>query len=307
MAVQESDMRLAILWNPNEERPPSGEMALRKFIKAGRKQGVEVELIRKRDYEKLKDFDALFIRETTRQDNHTYRFSKKAKKLGLVVMDDPLSICKCSDKIYQCMLMGTNGIPHPKSKAIRQGDIVMEFPAIIKIPNGSFSRGVLKAESEKELDRITDKLFRIHDRLLAQEYVPSTFDWRIGVLDNKPLFSVKYLMAPNHWQVIRYESGGKYEEGGFECVPLDDAPEEVVCLALRIAALIGDGLYGVDLKETRNGPIVIEINDNPNIDVGVEDKLLGDALYDTIIAEFAKRVAANDRISHSNWRKAGYL
>ena len=39
----------------------------------------------------------------------------------------------------------------------------------------------------------------------------------------------------------------------------------------KAARCIGDGLYGVDLKETKDGVFVIEVNDNPNLDHGWED------------------------------------
>jgi len=64
----------------------------------------------------------------------------------------------------------------------------------------------------------------------------------------------------------------------------------VVDLALKAAALIGNGLYGVDLKQNEHGVFVIEINDNPNIDHGVEDKVLKGELYDIILQEFIHRI-----------------
>ena len=45
--------------------------------------GVEVELITKKDYPRLAEYDALFIRETTGLDHHTYRFAKKAEEEGM--------------------------------------------------------------------------------------------------------------------------------------------------------------------------------------------------------------------------------
>ena len=54
--------------------------------------------------------------------------------------------------------------------------------------------------------------------------------------------------------------------------------------------LIGDGLYGVDIKQTERGPVVIEINDNPSIEYGVEDLHLGYELYRLIMADFNRRL-----------------
>ena len=40
---------------------------------------------------------------------------------------------------------------------------------------------------------------------------------------------------------------------------------------------------------------MIEINDNPSIDAGVEDAVLGDALYDRVMGEFLKRLERRTR------------
>lgn len=51
-------------------------------------------------------------------------------------------------------------------------------------------------------------------------------------------------------------------------MPVEEVPKKVITTALKAANLIGDGLYGVDLKQNDKGVYVIEINDNPNIDSG---------------------------------------
>jgi hypothetical protein len=75
---------LAILHDPQEALPPSNRKALDNFIRVGQQLGVDVELIEKKDYSRLAEYDALLIRETTSVDNHTYRFAKKAESEGLV-------------------------------------------------------------------------------------------------------------------------------------------------------------------------------------------------------------------------------
>jgi hypothetical protein len=69
----------------------------------------------------------------------------------------------------------------------------------------------------------------------------------------------------------------------------------VVGAAIESAKLLGSGLYGVDFKQHSSGVYFIEINDNPNIDVGAEDAMVGDALYvkliDNLLARHEKRHA----------------
>ena len=69
-----------------------------------------------------------------------------------------------------------------------------------------------------------------------------------------------------------------------------EAPGDVVKLALRATASIGDGLYGVDLKQVNDKPVLIEVNDNPSIDAGIEDAYLGEDLYRRIMEEFLRRM-----------------
>ena len=73
-------------------------------------------------------------------------------------------------------------------------------------------------------------------------------------------------------------------------LPVAKAPKKVVNAALKAAAAIGDGLYGVDLKQVGDKVYVIEVNDNPNIDAGFEDEVLQDELYLRVVEVFLKRI-----------------
>jgi len=286
---------MAILHNPAEKLPPSNPAALQKFIRAGKRVGLDVELIEKKDYAKIAEYDALFIRETTRIDHHTYRFAKKGENEGMVVIDDPDSILKCTNKVYMAELLKLNNIQTPKTVILKKGNFeavegIIDYPMVLKIPDGSFSRGIFKVQNKKEAIEITDKLFKESDLLLAQEFLYTEFDWRIGILNRKPMYACKYFMSRSHWQVVKHDDSGRIQEGSYKTLLIDDAPPEVTRTALALANLIGNGLYGVDLKQTEKGVFVIEINDNPNIDSGVEDACLGDELYQLIIAEFVRRL-----------------
>ncbi len=67
-------------------------------------------------------------------------------------------------------------------------------------------------------------------------------------------------------------------------------PKVVIEAAIKSTKLIGDGFYGVDIKEINNQGYVIEINDNPSIDSGVEDRYSGDELYRIIMHEFLRKM-----------------
>ncbi|TAN67148.1 MAG: ATP-grasp domain-containing protein [Methylobacter sp.] len=288
---------LAILINPEEQLPPSNRGALKKFIKIGRELGIEIELITQQHYVRLPEFDGLFIRETTNIDHHTYRFAKKAEAEGLVVIDDPTSMLRCTNKVYLADLFRTHRVPTPKTWLLHKGNIAhldrveaeAGFPVVIKIPDGSFSRGIVKVNDRKELELKVGELFQKSALLLAQEFLYTDFDWRIGVFNNKALYACRYYMVKNHWQIYRHGSS-RIDSGSFATLPTFEVPKAVLDAALKATQPIGNGLYGVDVKEKNGKGYVIEVNDNPNIDSGVEDKYLGDELYRLIMSELLRRM-----------------
>lgn len=294
---------LAMLVDPKEALPPSNRGALKEFIRAGRKLGIDVSLITKRDVGRLAEFDGLFIRETTSLDHHTYRMARRAEHEGLVVIDDPRSILRCTNKVYLHTLLRTRGIAAPEGILLHRHDLPrlaekaagLHFPMVLKVPDGSFSRGIVKIASADALLTEAERLFSSSALLLLQEWLPTDFDWRVGVLDGQPLFASRYYMARGHWQIYDH-SKGKTRSGGFSTHAPEDVPATVIRTALKATRLIGNGLYGVDLKQIGDRVVVIEINDNPNIDTGVEDALLGRALYTRILEVFLERMEANRRL-----------
>ncbi|MCZ2720712.1 RimK family protein [Marinomonas sp. 15G1-11] len=288
---------LAILVNPEEHLPPSDAMALKKFVQAGKQLDIQVDLIGPKDIMRLPEYDGLFIRETTNIDHHTYRFAKKAEAAGLVVMDDPQSIMRCTNKVYLADLFRTHKVPCPKTRIVHRSEENIEqtleenigYPMVVKIPDGAFSKGVIKAKDRTELTNSLNDLFKKSSLLLVQEYLYTEFDWRIGILNNKPLFACRYYMVKNHWQIYHH-SATKSESGGFDTLPTFEVPRRVLQAAIAATKPIGDGLYGVDVKEINGRGYVIEVNDNPSIDRGVEDKYLGEELYMQIMAEFLRRM-----------------
>ena len=284
---------LGILYDPAEEDAPSDERAIQRFLRAAKKLGVGASVITRQDYGRLREFDALFIRETTAVNHHSYRFARRAEAEGLVVLDDPTSILRCTNKVYQAEVLARAGIPHPRTTLVHKDNLEAvaashSYPCVIKQPDSAFSLGVVKAADAGEFRTITRDFLRRSAFVVVQEYLPSSFDWRIGLIDGEPLYACRYHMARGHWQI--QVNGPKRRYGRHDTLPVEDAPREVVEVARRAAALIGDGLYGVDLKEVEGRVVVMEINDNPSIEAGVEDAVLGDALYQRIMQSFYTRV-----------------
>ena len=284
--------KLSVLNSPEEELPPSDTAAVEKIIKSAERNGLYSQIITSDDFAEIDKYDALFIRDTTAVNHYTYRFARRGEKEGLVVIDDPVSILRCTNKIYLKEILEKNRIPCPSSIIITQSSAreiknSIGFPCVVKIPDSSFSLGVHKFDTEEDFEQSRSELFKKSSLLLVQEFTPTEYDWRIGILNNEPIFVCKYFMAEKHWQIYNHKVS---DAGMTECIEIEQTPPVVLKTALNAAKLVGDGLYGVDLKIVNKKAIVIEINDNPSIDSGIEDEVYGDLLYDTIIREFIRRM-----------------
>jgi glutathione synthase/RimK-type ligase-like ATP-grasp enzyme len=292
---------LAILFERDAPSKPSTNKTIDKFIRAAKDLGIEAEIIGKDDYGRLAEFDGLFIRETTAVNHHTYRFSRRATAEGLVVIDDPESIVRCSNKVFLAEAMEQNHIRAPRTLIVHRDNIediplYVGFPCVLKQPDSAFSLGVIRVDEPSELEAKAEQFLSKSDLVIAQEFLPSSFDWRVGVLDRKILFVCKYHMVKGHWQIaVTDKKTGERDYGKVESVPIHEAPAFVVRAGLRAAQQIGDGLYGVDVKQIGNKAYVIEVNDNPNVDAGYEDQVLGDELYTRIMRVFLERMEARRR------------
>ncbi|KAA3989433.1 RimK family alpha-L-glutamate ligase, partial [Bacteroides ovatus] len=265
-----------------------------KLTEVAKKMNIHVEMITEDDAIRLLEFDALFIRTTTSLNHYTFHLSQLAAQNGMAVIDDPLSIIRCTNKVYLKELFEKEKISAPKSTLIFQSNHhsfeqiseLVGAPFILKIPDGSYSIGMKKVSNEEELQASLKILFEKSAILLAQAFTPTEFDWRVGLLNGVPLYACKYYMAKGHWQIYCHYDSGRSRCGLVDTIPIYQVPRVVLDTAVKAANLIGKGLYGVDLKMVDDKAYVIEINDNPSIDHGLEDAIIGDEMYYRLLNHF---------------------
>ncbi|MGS2719379.1 RimK family protein [Paraglaciecola aestuariivivens] len=293
---------MAILVNHQEDTPPSDKKALKHFVKAANKFGINAELVTADEIGLLDRYDALFIRETTTIRHHTYQLARQAEKEGLVVIDDATSILRCCNKVFLHDAFSYNSVPSPKTRfvsdasaaTVAQLEQEFSYPMVLKLPESSFSKGVFKVADRAALTNKLQAVLADSAIILVQEYLYTQFDWRIGVLNGRAIYACRYHMARNHWQI--YNHGAKrFSSGDFETMATFEVPRQVLETAIKACSFIGSSLYGVDLKQVDDKVYVIEVNDNPSIEQGVEDKYLGYELYMQIMQEFANRLEQRGR------------
>lgn len=287
---------LAILVKENDPAPPSNAKAIKKFTEIAEKLNFYVEVIGPKELSRLSSFDALLVRQSTEVNNEAYAFTRKAQQENIAIVDYPDAILKCCNKVFMAEAMQNANIPSPKTVIVHQDNVnealeLVGLPCVLKAPDSTFSFGVKKAKTEEDYLELVKKMLQDSDLIIAQEFCPSDYDWRIGVLDGEVFYACRYYMARGHWQIYNWDAKKKDDQdGNADCLAIEDVPADILETALNTAKIMGQGLFGIDIKEVNGKPLVIEINDNPNIDAGVEDGYYGDLVYTKIIEALLKRL-----------------
>ena len=261
----------------------SAEMgALMRLSQVAPRLGHQIDYLFRTDLYKIPQYDAIFIRALTDPLNLSYVVSRTAELHGIRVIDDSNSIYICCDKVNMYRHLVSAGVPIPKTIIIKGKDVTRETgekilkslgnPAVLKAPNSSFSAYVEKVKSPKEFVEVGKRFLRRADDIVAQRFIRSEFDWRVGVLGGEPLYVCQYLIPRRRWKVLTYTQSGGFIAGAIKGIEMNKVNPRLLDLAVQACAPIGNGLYGVDIKQVGDEFVVIEVNDNPTMSAGEEDQ-----------------------------------
>lgn len=272
--------RLAIYTERSTIRSGVELTALSNFRAAAFELGHEADFLFKNELKYLRGYDAVLIRALTDPLNTSYVVARWAELRGIPVLDTAESIRVCCDKVAMYRRLERSSVPFPVTRFLAEDDLdeahaealfdELGAPLVLKAPNSSFSAYVDKVATPAAFVQVGRRFLRRADRLVVQQFLPSAFDWRVITLHGRVLAVLQYRFAQATWRTMERAADGSPTE--VRCVPRDQAPPELVRIALAASAAIGDSLHGVDLKEFDDGYAVIEVNDNPTIAAGEEDQ-----------------------------------
>ncbi len=277
--------------------------ALMRLSQVARKMGHRADFLFRPDIFKIPEYDAIFIRALTDPLNAAFVASRMAEMYGVRVIDDPESIVICCDKVNMYRHLIAAAVPVPGTIFVDSGRIDLQrgaelfdllgSPLVLKAPNSSFSRYVDRANNPEEFVRIGRRFSRRADLIVAQRFVRSEFDWRVGTLGGEPLYVCQYTFPRKEWRIHAYTPQGRSLYGPVRGIPIEKADPRLIEVALQASAAIGEGLYGVDLKQVGDDYVVIEVNDNPTIVAGDEDRKAGE-LYERLIGFLLRPQTADE-------------
>jgi len=211
----------------------------------------------------LKDLDAVIVRPIGRGSLEEIIFRMdllhRLERLGIHIMNPPAAIEKSVDKYYALTLLEEAGLPVPRTVVTENATSALAAfhelggDVVVKPIFGSRGIGSTRVSDPDVAERIFRALDFHHQVLYLQEFIPhNCYDLRLLVLGSRVLASMR--RVADSWKT-NVSLGAK---------PMFYEPSsEIERLVVKAAETVGCELAGVDVLETANGPLIVEINSQP--------------------------------------------
>lgn len=181
------------------------------------------------------------------------------------------ALVRSRDKLRSLQILARAGIGIPKTafaSSPKEKDIdnVIESiggaPCIIKLLEGTQGIGVILADNHKAAKSVIEAFMKIKANMLVQEFIKEAggADIRVFIVDGQIVGAMKR-------QAKDGEFRSNLHRGGSASV-IQLSPEERAT-AIKSVKKLGLGIAGVDLLQSKRGPLVMEVNSSPGLE-GIE-------------------------------------
>lgn len=184
-----------------------------------------------------------------------------AKKVYMPVEADAFTTAH--DKLLTQVVLQQNGIPMPSSYLASTPEAAkkilerMNYPIIMKFPQGTQGKGVMFADSFASASSMLDALTALKQPFLIQEYIETEgADLRVIVIGDK-------VVAAMQRQAEEGEKRANIHAGGSGIAAKVDPVTAKI--AVKVAKVIGADICAVDMLEGVKGPLVLEANISPGL------------------------------------------
>ncbi|HET9954441.1 MAG TPA: RimK family alpha-L-glutamate ligase, partial [Polyangiaceae bacterium] len=188
---------------------------------------------------------------------------------GVFALNSSQSIAASRDKLRALQILAGHELPIPATAFVRDRSSVKEAiaqvggpPIIIKLIEGSQGVGVILADTAKTAEAILETLLIARQCVVVQKYISESrgTDLRALVVGQTVVAAMRRAAAPQEFRT-NVHRGGTVEK-----VRLTREQERV---AIDATQTLGLRVAGVDLIESDEGPLVLEVNSSPGLE-GIE-------------------------------------
>ncbi len=206
-----------------------------------------------------------------------------------------LAISRSRDKLRSLQILSKYGVDMPRtvfaSNKSDAKDIIKlsgGTPLVLKILEGTQGVGVVLVDTQKAAKSVLDAFYGMDVNLLVQEFIEEAggADIRAIVVDGEVVGAMKRQGAEGDFR-------SNLHQGGSATVHKLTRKEKSTAIAA--AKAMGLGVCGVDMIESKRGPLVMEVNSSPGLE-GIE-KATGIDIAGKIMDYIAKNVTPDDGVT----------
>jgi ribosomal protein S6--L-glutamate ligase len=178
-------------------------------------------------------------------------------------------ISRSRDKLRAMQILSRAGVGLPTTSFAHDSqditgilDVVGGPPVVIKLLEGTQGVGVVLAETRQAAESVISAFRQLDANFLVQQYIGEAggADLRILVVGGQVVASMKRQSPPGEFR------SNLHRGGTAEVVTLSASERST---ALRAAKAMGLDVAGVDLIQSNDGPMVLEVNSSPGLE-GIE-------------------------------------
>lgn len=236
----------------------------------------------------LDDLDAVLTRIRPSATFYGAALARQFESMGIYTINSSVAVSQSQDKLFMLQLLLKNGVKFPTTgfadSPMDTNDLIEMVggaPLIVKLLEGSQSRGDVLAETKKAAQSVINAYKPLPANLLVQKYIKEAKgkDLLCFVIQGKVVASIERTAAPGEFRA-------NINQGGSAAV-VKITPEERA-LAIKAAKVLGLDVAGVEIIRSENGPLVLDVNSSPGLD-GIETAT-GKDIASMVIASIEKKL-----------------
>jgi ribosomal protein S6--L-glutamate ligase len=242
--------------------------------------------------ERLDDIDAVIPRIGASVSFYGTAVVRQFEMMKVFSAIDSLAITRSRDKLRSLQILSRKGVGMPKTAFTnfsKQDNSVLKHigdaPVVIKLLEGTQGLGVVLAETNKAAKSVVEAFDSLKTRVILQEFIEEAggSDIRAFIVDGQIVGAMKRQGKEGEFR-SNLHRGGKAT-----VINLSRAEKST---ALNAAKAMGLAIAGVDMLQSKRGPMVLEVNSSPGLE-GIE-KSTGVDIAGKII-EYVERSVARER------------
>ncbi len=211
---------------------------------------------------------------------------RQFEMMGTFCVNESVAISRSRDKLRSLQLLSRKGVGLPRTGFASKPDNVKDLvknvggaPVVIKLLEGTQGIGVVLADTDKAAESIVEAFMGLKANILVQEFIEEAggADIRCFVVGNKVVAAMKRQAAEGEFRSNLHRGGS---------AQLFKLSKEERATAMSAAKVMGLNVCGVDILQSKNGPVVMEVNSSPGLE-GIEaatKKDVAGMVYDFILA-----------------------